>query len=142
MSIQEQTVAFANMPAMFVTGGHTPCATPSPLNGIIQKRYGRTHKSEAITLLIMCAAIAIQWLLVGGFPLIDPRHWRFDPGALITVLTLPMLGIAFISNKYNLPPLPLFLMLIMWTYWFGFLVRNLWRSGWRILKIGQARQAQ
>lgn len=141
MSIQEQTVAFANMPAMLVTGGHTPCATPSPLNAIIQKRYGRTHTSEALTLMILCVALAIQWLLVGGLPLTNPNHWRAEPGALITVLTLPMLGIAFITNKYNLPPLALYLTLILWANWFVLLIRNLCRSGWRLVNLWRARQA-
>ena len=87
MPIQEQVIAFANVPASSITGGHTPCATPTPLNRMLQRRYGRTHRSETLTLMTLCAAIAIQWLLVGGFPLTRPSRWRLEPGALITLFS-------------------------------------------------------
>ena len=128
MPIQEQVVAFANVPASLITGGHTPCTIPSPLNRMLQERYGRTHRSESLTLTIVCAAVALQWLLVGGFPLIRPSRWWLEPGALITIFTFPMIGIAYISNTYHLPPLPLILAIIFWGYWFGLLVWKLCRS--------------
>jgi hypothetical protein len=59
--LQEQAIAFANLPAQVITGGRTPCmASWSPLEQISIKRYGRTHKSEASILIILCAAITLQ----------------------------------------------------------------------------------
>jgi len=133
MSAPEQVVAFANLPAILITGGHTPCTTPTPLNNMLQKRYGRTHRSEELTLAIICAAVVIQWLLVGGLPLTPPGHWRRNPGVLITAFTLPMLGLAIIPDIY---PLTLRLALLFWTYWFGLVVWNLGRSAWRFVRLG------
>ena len=138
MPVPEQVIAFANFPAILIAGGHTPCATPSPLNRRLQKRYGRTHRSEALTLTILCAAVAIQWLLVGGFPLISPSHWRLDPGVLITTFTLPMLGLAFIPAIY---PLTFRLTLIFWASWLGLLIWNLGRSAWRLMGLGAGHAA-
>jgi hypothetical protein len=37
-----------------ITGGHEPCNSPTLLDRMVQVRYGKTHKSEVLTSIILC----------------------------------------------------------------------------------------
>jgi hypothetical protein len=88
--------------------------------------YGKTHKSEMLTLTILCFAIAVQWLLIGTFPLSHPRRWWLEPGALITIFTPPMAALAFIPSEASRLIFPI-MTLIVWVYWLGTLTWHLGR---------------
>jgi hypothetical protein len=78
------------------------------LDHAIEKRYGRTHKSEAMIVSILSAMIAAQWFLIGWFPLVLWRCWWLEPGAMITV-TIPVIAaIVFMPGADCLPPIAAF----------------------------------
>jgi hypothetical protein len=79
----------ANLPVVLLTGWHMPCyPKPSGLTGIVEARLGRNmRRSEIVIDSILCVLVFIEWLLLGGFPVIRPRWWWLEPGALITIWT-------------------------------------------------------
>jgi hypothetical protein len=96
VSQQGRVSGMANLPVTLLTGWHQPCTSPgfldskveSFLSSIVKTRFHRTRSSEVVILVILCALVAVEWLLVGGFPLIQPRNWWLEPGAFITICTL------------------------------------------------------
>jgi hypothetical protein len=106
----------------------------------VQMRYGKTHKSEMLTLAILCSAIAAQWFLIGTFPLSHPRRWWLEPGALITFSTPPVAALAFIPGEVSRLIFPL-VALVVWGYWLGALTwrlsRWMWRSVARAWRVGR-----
>jgi hypothetical protein len=130
---QELVVGSANLPASLFPGGHEPCTEPSGIGGLIEKRLGRTRKSETVIVAIFCFGAAIQWLLVGCFPLVRPKRWWVEPGAFITVCTV--IG-AILSPIPHVSPLSwtlAFLALLAWLWWFGLLVWKTARFGWQLV---------
>jgi len=108
---------------------------------MVQTYYGKTHKSEVLTLIILCAAIAVQWFLLGAFPVIHPKRWWLEPGALITVCTPAVAVLAFIPEsvvtQFTLP----FLTLAGWIYWLGVVVWLLFRWLRRVVAVRFAHPA-
>jgi hypothetical protein len=80
-----------------ISGGE-PLTHPQ-LDRLVQMWTGKTHKSEMLTLTILCSAIAVQWSLIRTFPLSHPRRWWLEPGALITICTPPVAALAFIPGE-------------------------------------------
>ena len=138
----------------FAGAGHVPCSSESGIERLIESGLGaRTKRSEAVIGVVTCVAIAIQWLLVGGFPLVRPRHWWLEPGTFITACTclgtalLCADGLFLLARRdalsdpgliigigvYRLVLLPA---LVMWLVWFGLL---LWRAASAILRLVRAR---
>jgi hypothetical protein len=103
---------------------------------MVQTHYGKTHKSEVLTLIILCTAIAVQWFLLGAFPVIHPKRWWLEPGALITVCTPVVAAWAFIPESI-LPQIGTlsFLALAGWTYWLGALAWLLFRWLQRLVAV-------
>lgn len=119
MPPNQTILAFSDLPVGMITGGHEPCNSPTKLDRMVQTRYGKTHKSEVLTLIILCSAIAVQWFLLGAFPVNHPKRWWLEPGALITVCTPAVAVLAFIPESV-LPKTALsFLALTVWAYWLG-----------------------
>jgi len=102
---------------------------------MIQMRYGKTHNSEMLTLAILCSAIAVQWSLIGTFPMNHPRRWWLEPGALITSSPPFVAALAFIPNGV-LSLISSFLAIVLWVYWFRFLTWLL--LGW-LRELGRTR---
>ncbi|HEY2861943.1 MAG TPA: hypothetical protein VGJ21_26315 [Terracidiphilus sp.] len=141
----------------FAGAGHVPCSSESGIERFIEARFGtRTKQSEAVIGVVTCLAIAFQWLLVGGFPLVRPRRWWLEPGAFITLCTcvaanlLCLDGLFLLARRGAVPDARLFFgvgvyrlvlcpALIMWLVWAGLFV---WRGAsgmWRSVRVqGQA----
>jgi hypothetical protein len=121
----QNILGFADLPVLLITGGHEPCNSPTRLDRAVQMRLGKTHKSEILTLVILCSAIAVQWLLLGAFPLNNSKRRWLEPGAMVTLCTLPALVLAFIPviPRVTLP----LLALLVWTYWALLLIYSLFR---------------
>lgn len=137
-SAQEKIVGFENLPVVLLSGWHTPCSTAGMVSWMVEERLHRTRISEIVILSVLCALVAIQWFLVGGFPLIRPRRWWGEPGAFITLCTLAALPFAFIRV---IDPVAMILASfagLAWFWWFGLLVWKTLRSGWRLAGRGIA----
>jgi len=78
----------------------------------------------------LCLFIAIQWFLVGGFPLVRVHRWWADPGAFITACTALASAIALIPAIGELARLPASIAMLAWLWWFGLLVWKMLQFGW------------
>ena len=77
MSPQEKLAGFENLPVVLLSGWHAPCSTWGMVTWMVEERLHRTRISEITIVTILCAFVAVQWFLVGGFPLMRPRRlWR------------------------------------------------------------------
>jgi hypothetical protein len=126
----ELIIAFADLPAEAITGGHEPCNTPTRLDRLVRGWFGKTRNSETGILAIFVLTIAVQWFLLGAFPLIHPKRWWLEPGALVTACTVPVACLAFIP-EYLFPPATYIIVaifLVVWTYWLGLIVWRLFRG--------------
>ena len=126
-------LSFADIPVGIISGGHEPCNSPTPLDRLVQTQVGKTHKSELVILAILAIAIAVQWFVLGAFPLSRPNRRWLEPGALITICTLPVAAMAVIPASIfprNIIP---FMGLVAWAFLFWVpiwrLIKWLWRLG-------------
>jgi hypothetical protein len=136
----------------FAGFGHVPCSSESGIEKFIEARLGsRTKRSEACIGLVTCVAVAMQWLLVGGVPVVRPRRWWLEPGAFITacvcigagllcadeLLLLARripdsdVGLVLGVGIYRLVVLPA---LLMWLAWLGLSVWRFACAGWTLLR--------
>lgn len=76
-----------------------------------------SRRKEEESSIGLCGLIALQWILVGGFPLIHPRRWFWEPGALITICTCT--GIFALFAPF------------LWLFWLVLLVWRLLQGGYR-----------
>jgi hypothetical protein len=70
----------------------------------------------------LCILIAIQWFLIGSFPLIQSNRWWGEPGAFITTANFVAACIAIIPVVDSLAKLPALIAFVGWVWWFGLLV--------------------
>ena len=135
-----QTISgMANLPVALLTGWHEPCTSPrfldsmveSSLGSIVGARFHRTRGSEVLILVILCVLVAVEWLFVGGFPLMQPRHWWLEPGAFITICTLVGTALATIPHVAHMSVIPATMAACAWMWWFGLLVWRMFQFGWR-----------
>jgi len=135
----EKILGMANLPVALLTGWHEPCRTPSPLDSMLEGflsskvggRFHRTRSSESLILVILCLLIAVEWLFVGGFPLIRPRRWWLEPGVFITILTLVLAALATSPHEANLSGNLSLISACIWLWWFGLLIWKTLKFGWR-----------
>jgi hypothetical protein len=133
MSPQGRISEVANLPVALLTGWHEPCRSPGFLDSMVRMRFHRTRGSEILILVILCALVAVEWLLVGGFPLIRPRRrWR-EPGAFITLCTLLGTALAAIPYLAHLSLIPAMVTACVWFWWFGLLIWTTFRAGRRLV---------
>jgi hypothetical protein len=135
-SSQEKIVGFENLPVVLLSGWHTPCSTWGTVTSMIEKRLHRTRISEVMILSILCTLVAVQWFLVGGFPLVRPSRLWWEPGAFITLCILAALPIAFIRVIEPVALILAFFAGLTWLWWFGLLVWKTLRSGWWLARRG------
>lgn len=134
---QDYVVQFANLPAFVLTQWRVPCPSRWSLSGMLGA--GSTWPQTPLSLvwqkqvdLGLALLIAIQWFLVGGFPLIRPRRWWWEPGAFITLCTVAAFVLVLIPGIGALSKLPMLFALPAWLFWFGLLVWKGLRLGWRL----------
>jgi hypothetical protein len=80
--------------------------------------------------------IALQWFLVGGFPLVRNLRWRewwTEPGAFITACGVPAGLLALFPVVEGVAQVPALLAMLGWYWWFGLLVWRLLRGTWRLV---------
>jgi len=153
-SSQMETVMTSQIGFLGFAGvGHAPCLSESGIERFIEAQLGaRTKRSEAGIGIVTSALVAIQWLLVGGFPLLRPRRWWLEPGVFITIcvcLAAALLcidGLVLLARRNPLSDAYLFFgvgiyrlivlpALLMWLVWLALLVWRLARGGWNIIRL-------
>jgi len=93
---------FANLPTTLMTGWHDPCLTKTPLGRLVRRVVGaRNHPAEVVDCVCLATLLCIQWLLVGGIPLVRPNRWWLEPGAFITTLAAIAAGLSLIPITYS-----------------------------------------
>jgi hypothetical protein len=147
----EIVIGAANMPAVLLVGWHAPCAQPSALDTVVEKKYGRTRRAEVLILTIQCAALVVWWLLVGGCPLVRPRRWWLEPGAFITACTLPVALVSLlipVAWDLRFPivdgaaMVPAVVAILAWLWWCGLLIWKTSRFATRLLVGSRQRAAR
>jgi hypothetical protein len=137
--VQQSVVVFANLPAFVLTGWRDVCPPHWSLAGMLHTGgwLAQTAPKVAAQKLVdlgLGAIIAIQWFLVGGFPLIRSRRLWGEPGMFITICAVPAFGLAMIPAVDELALFPALLAFFAWLWWFGLLVWVGLRSGWRLVR--------
>jgi hypothetical protein len=113
--LQERIIVFAELPAAAFSQWGEPCPPIWSLAGLVGVGWpNRDSRRKEVEFSIgLCSLVALQWILVGGFPLIHPRKWFWEPGALITICTCTGLLALFAP--------------FLWLFWLVLLV-------WRLLQ--------
>jgi hypothetical protein len=128
-SVQEQVVLLANVPAQIPIGWRNPCPARWSLAGMLHPDvWAPTPASMIIQRRVDIAfvfVIAVQWFLVGGFPLRRPKRSLADPAIFITTCAVLAAGLAFIHPVEGLARLPAICAAFGRVWWFGLL---LWTS--------------
>jgi hypothetical protein len=124
MPTEERIVGFANLPVALLTGWHQPCATPGRLTAMVEGRTGRpTHGSEISVSIILCVLVFVQWMLVGGFPLVKPKQWWAEPAVFITACTVVSVALVIVPSFHDVAHFPMLIAVVAWVCW---LVIILW----------------
>jgi hypothetical protein len=109
---QEQVVQFGNFPAFLATYWRMECPPRWSVAGVRHINYGlstpATRSAQKLIDLIFCLLIALQWFLLGSFPLTGPTAWWREPGMIITLGTALATCIALIppSTRWLVFPRP------------------------------------
>lgn len=79
----------------------------------------------------LCAMIAVQWFLLGGFRLARRPEWWRDPATFLTACAI-VAGILGLLPGVDLAArLPALVAGLCWYWWFGLLVWRALSGGWR-----------
>jgi hypothetical protein len=133
----------ANMPSAALAGWEDMCPPHWSLAGRLRQRWTwpptplwmETQREIDAGL---CLFIAIQWFLMGGFPLVRTLKWWADPGAFITTCAVLAGAIALIPGIDALARLPALIAMLAWLWWFGLLVWRTLQFGWRMTTAWRA----
>ena len=136
---QEKILDSSELPATIISGWNSDCParwTTAGLIGIDIRHH--SLKQEIASSTAFCLLVALQWLAVGGLPLVQPRRWWLEPGAFntaatLTVVLLITVGklIESIGNDGLLVAvgLPAFAILLLIAFtWAVLLALSLWKA--------------
>lgn len=118
-SLPQRIIVLGEGPASAVSGWRQPCPPAWSLSGQVGMSWPNpdSRRKEVESSIGLCGLIALQWILVGGLPLIHPRRWFEEPGALITICTCT--GIFALFAPF------------LWLFWFLLLLWRLLQGGYR-----------
>jgi len=116
---QERIIVLGELPAAAFSQWGEPCPPIWSLAGLVGVGWpNRDSRRKEVEFSIgLYSLIALQWILVGGFPLIHPRRWFWEPGALITICTCTGILASFAP--------------LIWLLWLVLLVWRLLQGGYR-----------
>ena len=135
--VQVFVMQAADMPSVVLAGWENVCPPHWSLAGRLRQK-----PTWQITPLWMepqrkidaglCLFIAMQWFLVGGFPLVRTKKWRAEPGSFITTCAVLAGAIALIPVVDGFAKLPALIAMLAWLWWFSLLVWRTLQFGWRM----------
>lgn len=116
---QKRMIVLGEFPAAVLSGWGDPCPSIWSLAGLVGAGWpeGDSRRKEVESSIGLCGLIVLQWILVGGFPLIHPKKWFWEPGALITIFTCTGIFAVFA--------------VFVWLFWFVLLLWRLLQGGYR-----------
>lgn len=133
-SVQENVVISANAPAFVATGWRRFCPAAWQLAGLLHAGGWaptpssiRAQKSVDLGLIL---SIALQWFLLGAFPLKGLSKLR-EPGMLITLCSAIAFVLVFIPPLRWFAQLPVLISMVTWLCWLGLAFWRVLRSGWK-----------
>lgn len=97
---QESVLDASELPAAIFSGWTLDCPSDWSTAGMIgiDVRH-HTRAQEISSSAIFCLLIAIQWIVVGGLPLAQPRKWWWlEPGACNTASSLISVALCTIAE--------------------------------------------
>jgi hypothetical protein len=120
---QERVIVFGELPVAAFSQWGELCPPVWSLAGLVGVGWPNrdSRRKELVFSICLCSLIALQWILVGGFPLIHPRKWYWEPGALITICTATGILAGFAP--------------FIWLFWFVLLAWRLLQGGYRGLVL-------
>ncbi len=131
---QETVIQMGELPAAALSGWGVECPAPWTFYGILHQGPARDTQRELVTVAAAFGTlIPLQWLLIGGLPLIQPRRWWLEPGAFITNCTLAGAALALIPFVAHASAIPALLTALAWFWWFGLLLWRSLRAAWRLV---------
>jgi hypothetical protein len=134
---QTTIVGLANFPAYVLTEWRLECPSSWSLSGqlTVKGRHATLGEQRQIDLGLIFL-IAVQWFLIGAFPLTKFRHSWAEPGIIITIGAVASGLLALIPNPQydSLPAAPMLLAWFAWLCWFGLLLWKTARAGWRLIR--------
>jgi len=118
-------VQFANLPVFSVSGWREDCPAKWTISGLIRgtgflnrQRLAAQRRVD----LCLCGLIAVQWVVVGSFPLTKRRRIWQEPGSLITACSVIGCLLALIHVIEAFAKLPALVACFAWFWWAGLLV--------------------
>jgi hypothetical protein len=133
---QQVLMSTINLPAITVAGWRDICPAHWTLAGHMVNRVWWTGREEMLFRqrrldIEVLGLIALQWFLMGSFPLSHPRRAWLEPGAFITVCAVTGFAFAILPYIDPLAILPALFAYIAWLVWAVLLltlpIRLLWR---------------
>jgi len=127
---QVSVVQLGNLPAFVLSQLQVVCPPKWSIaaklgigaNGVFSNNLQATTRLN----VALCLMIAIQWFLIGGFPLRQSVRWWDEPGAFITADNFVAACIAIIPVIDGLARLPAVIAFGGWFWWLGLI---LWKIG-------------
>ncbi len=140
---QVVVVQAADMPALALAGWEDVCPPHWSLAGRLRGKmtwpptplWMETQRKIDAGLSLF---IAIQWFLLGGFPLVRARKWWADPGSFITACAVLAGVMALIPVVDEIARLPALIAMFAWLWWFGLLAWRTLQFGWRMTTFSRA----
>jgi hypothetical protein len=134
--IQVVVVQGADLPSLVLAGWGNDCPPHWSLAGRLRGKmtwpptpmWMETQRKIDAGL---CLLIAIQWFLIGAFPLVRSRKWWADPGAFITACAVLAGGVELIPFIHEAARLPALIATLAWFWWFGLLIWKALQFLWR-----------
>jgi hypothetical protein len=133
---QETIARYAEMPAFILTGWRMDCPTSWSLSGRLHLLGWQPPSESSIAQqhqvdLYFCLLIAVQWFLIGSFPLAHPGDSLGEPGILITGCLVIACAMVFIPALSGLAQFPALIASFFWIWWLSLLVWTAFRAAWR-----------
>ena len=135
--VQVVVVQAVGMPSVVLAGWEDPCPSHWSLAGRLRGK--RTWPPTPLWMETqrkidtgLCLIIAMQWFLMGGFPLVRSQKWWADPGSFITGCAVVAGAVALIPGVDEIARLPASIAMLAFLWWFGLLVWRTLQFGWRM----------
>jgi hypothetical protein len=143
--LQQALMTSIHPAVMIVSGWRDICPARWTLAGhMVSRVWWRRHeemlrRQRRLDMEVL-GLIALEWFLVGSFPLIAPRRWWLEPGAFITLCAAIGCFFGMLPGIDALARLPALIALITWLVWMILLVALPFRLGWKWLCDRRARR--
>lgn len=135
-SAQQDIVWFPNISAAILSGFQQLCPSRWTLAGRLDVGYSWSSSTIPARRKVAWGfglLVGLQWILVGAFPLSQPKRWWAEPGAFITCCAVIGFGLVLIRPIETLARLPALLAAFSWFWWLGLLAWKGTRFCWGLV---------